>query len=56
MLPNDSRGCRQLYVICNTPPGYARSVMVFNDTPPGKVGKNVRDLIICWKAMWYDFG
>ncbi|KHJ87160.1 hypothetical protein OESDEN_13070 [Oesophagostomum dentatum] len=54
MLPNDKQGCRQLYVICNTPPGYKRSNMVFNETPPpGKIGLNVRALVQCFKAFWH---
>ncbi|KHJ86389.1 hypothetical protein OESDEN_13864 [Oesophagostomum dentatum] len=54
MLPNNVNGCRQLYLICNTPPGYATSNMVFNGSPPpAKVGKNVRALAMCWKGMWY---
>ncbi|VDM82242.1 unnamed protein product [Strongylus vulgaris] len=58
MLPNDKRGCRQMYVICNTPSGYTKSNMVMNEeTSYPLVGKNVRALITCFKGSWHaDLG
>ncbi|KHJ96717.1 hypothetical protein OESDEN_03310 [Oesophagostomum dentatum] len=53
MLPNTAQGCRQMYIHCSTPAGYARSNMVFNDTPPPlRVGKDVKALISCFKGSW----
>ncbi|KHJ87135.1 hypothetical protein OESDEN_13095 [Oesophagostomum dentatum] len=53
MLSNTAQGCRQMYIICNTPAGYARSNMVFNaNPPPTLIGKNVKALISCFQGSW----
>ncbi|CAJ0603721.1 unnamed protein product [Cylicocyclus nassatus] len=53
VLVNDSRGCRRIYIICNTPAGYTKSNMVMNEqTDYPLVGKNVRALATCFKASW----
>ncbi|CAJ0603659.1 unnamed protein product [Cylicocyclus nassatus] len=54
VLTNDSRGCRRMYVICNTPAGYTKSNMVMNEeTNYPIIGKNVRALVTCFKASWH---